>query len=35
MATMTVTITNVPTFAAVGIGYKFTGTVNLPKVVNG
>lgn len=35
MPTMTVTITNVPTFAAVGIGYKFTGTVNLPKVVNG
>ena len=35
MATMTITITNVPSFSAVGIGYQFTGTVNLPTVVDG
>ena len=35
MATMTITITNVPSFAAVGIGYQFTGTVNLSQVVAG
>ena len=35
MPTMTVTITNVPTFAAVNVGYQFTGVVNLPEVVKG
>ena len=35
MPTMTLTITNVPGFSAVGVGYKFTGTVNLPQVVDG
>lgn len=35
MPTMTVTITNVPTFAVVNTGYKFTGVMNLPEVVKG
>lgn len=35
MPTMTVTITDVPSFAAVGIGYKFTGKLSLPSVVDG
>lgn len=35
MPSMTITITNVPSFAAVGIGYTFTGTVSLPAVVAG
>jgi hypothetical protein len=33
MATMTITITNVPTFAVVNTGYQFTGTVNIPQTV--
>ena len=35
MPTMTITITNVPGFAMVGVGYQFTGTMNLPTVVDG
>lgn len=33
MATMTITITDVPTFAVVNTGYQFTGTVNIPQTV--
>lgn len=35
MPTITVTITNAPSFAGVGIGYQFTGTVSLPQVITG
>lgn len=35
MPTINVTITNTPSFAGVGIGYQFTGTVSLPQVIPG
>jgi len=35
MPSMTITITDVPTFAAVPIGYSFTGKISLPEVING
>lgn len=33
MPVMTITITNAPSFGGVGIGYQFTGTVNLSTVI--
>lgn len=33
MPELTITIKNVPSFAGVGVGYNFTGTVDLPQIV--